>query len=51
MFIELHLRSNKWLLFDGYNNQKANISCFLMKIREKLNIYKVKYENILLLGV
>ena len=50
MFIKLNLRSNKWLLFDGYNNQKANISCFLKEIREKLNIYAVKYENILLLG-
>ena len=50
MFIELNQRSNKWLLFGGYNYQKANISCFLKEIREKLNIYKVKYENILLLG-
>ena len=50
MFIELNLRSNKWLFFGGYNNQKENISCFLKEIREMLNIYTVKYENILLLG-
>ena len=50
MFIEINLRSHKWLLFGGYNNQKVNISSFLKEIREKLNIYTVKYGNILLLG-
>ena len=50
MFIEINLRSHKSLLFGGYNNQKVNILSFLKEIREKLNIYTVKYEDILLLG-
>ena len=29
MFIELNLRSNKWLLFDGYNNQRNMRVCLL----------------------
>ena len=29
MFIELNLRSNKWLFFDGYNNQRNMRVCLL----------------------
>ena len=50
IFLEVKLRSTKWLLFGGYNNHKANIGIFLGNVGHMLDIYMSQYENFLLLG-
>ena len=50
MFLELNLRKSKWLIFGGYNNNKANINNFLIFLGNALDHYTSKYDNILLLG-
>ena len=50
IFIEINLRSRRWLLFAGYNNLKSNISNYLYKLGQCLGTYLSKYENILLIG-
>ena len=50
IFIELNLRSRRWLLFAGYNNLKQNISNYLHILGKCLDTYLSKYENMLLIG-
>ena len=37
MFIEINLRKRKWLLFAGYNPQKANASKFFEDVEKNID--------------
>ena len=50
LFIELNFRKNKWLLSCSYNPNKNNISNHLQRLRNSLDLYSAKYENIILIG-
>ena len=50
IFLEINLRSKKWLLFGGYNNRKSNISTYLKNIGSTLDHYICKLDNFVLLG-
>ena len=50
IFLEINLRSKKWLLFGGYNNRKSNISAYLKNIGSTLDYYMCKLDNFILLG-
>ena len=49
-FIEINLRSRKWLLFIGYNPHKKDTTDFLKNIGHTLDKYLGSYDNILLIG-
>ena len=48
LFIELNFRKKKWLLNCLYNPNKNNISTYLQRLENTLDLYSVKYENIIL---
>ena len=50
IFLEINLRSSKWLLFGGYNFSKNNTRNFVNQVGQILDLYISKYENLLLLG-
>ena len=50
IFIELSTRKQKWLLFGGYCNKKANINNYLSTLGSVIDRHISKYENLLLLG-
>ena len=50
LFIELNFRKKKWLLSCSYNPNKNNISNHLQRLRNSLDLYSEKYENIILIG-
>ena len=50
LFIELNFRKKKWLLSCSYNPNKNNISNHLQRLRNSLDLYSAKYENIILIG-
>ena len=50
IFIEINLRSKRWLLFAGYNNLKSNITNYLSELGRQLDNHLGKYDNILLIG-
>ena len=50
LFIELNFREKKWLLSCPCNPNKNNISNHLQRLRNSLNLYFAKYENIILIG-
>ena len=50
LFIELNFREKKWLLSCSYNPNKSNISNHLQRLRNSLDLYSAKYENIILIG-
>ena len=50
LFIELNFRKKKWLLSCLYNTNKNNISNYLQRLRNSLDLYSAKYENIILIG-
>ena len=50
VFIELNFRKNKWLLSCSYNPNKNNISNHLQRLRNSLDLYSAKYENIIFIG-
>ena len=51
-FIEILLKSCKWLLYSSYNPNRVNVATNLGKIGKALNIstYSRKYQNTLLIG-
>ena len=49
-FLEMKIRKTKWLIVEGYNPHKENISYFLKYVSRELDKYLLKYENLLLLG-
>ena len=49
IFLEINLRKCKWLLFGGYNHNKANIDTFLGHLGPILDYHMTKLENFLLL--
>ena len=50
IFLEISTRKQKWLLFGGYCNNKANIVTFLDTLGPILDRHMSRYENFLLLG-
>ena len=50
LYIELNLRSKKWLLFGGYNPKKETISYFLDHLSKDLDKFIGRYDNLLLIG-
>ena len=50
LFIELNFQKKKWLLSCLYNPNKNNISNYLQRLRNSLDLYSAKYENIILIG-
>ena len=50
IFVEINLRSKRWLLFAGYNNHKVNISSYLDQLGKGLDIYMGRYEDLLIVG-
>ena len=50
LFIELNFRKRKWLPSCSYNPNKNNISNHLQRLRNSLDLYSAKYENIILIG-
>ena len=50
LFIELNFRKEEWLLSCSYNPNKNNISNHLQLLRNSLDLYSAKYENIILIG-
>ena len=49
-FVELNLRSKKWLLGSSYNHHKENIASHLSNVSAALDRLCADYENIILLG-
>ena len=49
LFIELNFRKKKWVFSCSYNPNKNNISNHLQRLRNSLDLYSVKYENIILI--
>ena len=49
-FVELNLRSKKWLLRCSYNPDKENIASYLSNVSAALDKLCADYENIILLG-
>ena len=51
-FIEILLKSCKWLIYGSYNPNRVNVATNLGKIGKALNIstYSRKYQNTLLIG-
>ena len=50
VFIEINLRSKKWLLMGGYNPHQENISYFLSHVSKALDKLLGNYDNFLLIG-
>ena len=50
MFVELNLRSKKWLLGSSCDHHKENIASHLSNVSAALNKLCADYENIILLG-
>ena len=50
MFIEINLRSKKWLISGSYNPHLSNIKDHLVEIKNGLEFYSSKYENFIVLG-
>ena len=50
IFLEINPRKCKWLLFGGYNYNKANIDTFLGHLEPILDYHMTKLENVLLLS-
>ena len=48
--IELNFRKKKWRLSCSYNPNKNNISNRLQRLKNSLDLYSAKYENIILIG-
>ena len=49
-FVELNLRSKKWLLGCSYNHHKENIASYLRNVSAALDKLCADYKNIFLLG-
>ena len=50
LFTELNFRKKKWLPSCSYNPNKNNTSNHLKQLRNSLDLYSAKYENIILIG-
>ena len=50
LFVEINLHNKKWVIFGGYNPNKAIISDFLSHVGSSLDILIRNYDNFLLLG-
>ena len=50
LFYEIKLRNKKWLLFLGYNPDKANISYFLNHAGRNIDSLIGLYDNIMVIG-
>ena len=50
IFIEINLRKQKWLLFAGYNPQKANAPIFFQNVGKSMDKLISQYDNIILIG-
>ena len=49
-FVELNLRSKKWLLGCSYNPHKENIASYISNVSAALDKLCADYENVILLG-
>ena len=50
LFIKLNFRKKKRFVSCSYNPNKNNISSHLQRLRNSLDLYSAKYENIILIG-
>ena len=50
IFIEINLRSKKWLISGSYNPKLSHIKNHLQEIGKGLQYYSSKYENLIVLG-
>ena len=50
IFIEINLRSKKWLISGSYNTKLSHIKNYLQEIGKGLDYYSSKYENFIVLG-
>ena len=50
IFIEINLRSKKWLLSGSCNPKLSHIKNHLQEIGKGLDYYSSKYENVIVLG-
>ena len=50
IFIDINLRSKKWLISGSYNPKMSNIKNHLQEIGKGLDYYFSKYENFIVLG-
>ena len=50
IFIEINLRSKKWLISGSYNPKLSHIKNHLQEIGKGLDYYSSKYKNLIVLG-
>ena len=50
IFIEINLRSKKWLISGSYNLKLSHIKNHLQEISKDLQYYSSRYENFIVLG-
>ena len=50
LFLELNLRSKKWLISWSYNPHRTFLSHLLNSIGKNLNLLSGNYENVFLMG-
>ena len=50
IFLEINLRSIKWMVMTGYNPKKENIAHFLKYVSQGIDKYYCNYDNLLLIG-
>ena len=49
IFIELNVRSKKWLLFCGYNPRKELKTIFLDNVKIHIDTFMGNYDNLILI--
>ena len=49
-YVEMNLCKKKWLIDCSYNPEKENISKHTTAMRQSLELYSTRYENIIVLG-
>ena len=50
IFVEINLRSKKWLICGTYNPKTSHIKNYLQILSQRFNQYFSKYDNIIALG-
>ena len=50
LYIEPNIRKNKWFLSCSYNPNKNNSPNHFQRLKNSLDLYSAKYENIILRG-
>ena len=50
LFIDIHLKKRKWILFGGYNPNKSLIYEFLSELSNNLDSLPISYGNLVVIG-